>query len=125
MAFIPITWFSLRWLWNMILIKAKRTRQEVKAYFKDVMKNGSGSPKMNGVYFRMWLMKSAENPRKVRRLYSLYQYSYLPVLFCFSFSVMGFVANVFDEYFVCAMIVVGILPVVYMVIGAICRRCVK
>lgn len=111
---IPIHRLSLHWLWVQVCKTAGVTKQEIKEYR---IENHQEINPQKKLYF--WLVSKSSNPKKFKRLFTVYQFCTALSILCFSFAVFGCFTHAFDKVLDYIGIIMSGVPFVFGLAGVL------
>ena len=116
--FFAVMVFMNQWFNKWILYKAYKsaglTTEQILDYRASLRGSNNQPQKLTA-----WVLKSSPDPRKTRRLLSLYNLSMAPSIICLGVSVMGLFSRIFDTFLDYAWIAVLAITMLLTIFGRI------
>ena len=111
-----LTFLSRRWLWKAVCKAGGTTPEAVREKSAELTRTTSSGRSLQA-NFDYWMMQNAPDPKKYRRLKTLYSFCILPNFLCLFFAFGGLHTHAFDKILQIGMYVVPVIIVVVGVVG--------
>ena len=115
-AMLPLSYLSRRSLWKAICEAAGTTPEDVRKKGAEILRASSSSYGIQ-TRFEIWLAQNAPNPKRLMRLYRLYQICFVPNVICAFFSLGGLYTHAVDIFLKIGFFLVPMLIIVLWIAG--------